>query len=56
MQATTLEEIWGPIEEGMLPAMTINLHTWMDAPSKSLPQVKDFNICVASGEPYVFPS
>ncbi len=56
MQATTSEEIWGPIEEGLLLAMTINLHTWIDAPSKFLPQIKDFNICVASSEPCVFPS
>jgi hypothetical protein len=56
VQATISEEIRGPIEEGLLPAMTVNLHTWMDAPSKSLPEVKDFNICVAGGEPCVFPS
>jgi hypothetical protein len=45
--AAAPEEIWGPVEEGLLPAVTVTLHTWMDAPSKSLPQVKDFNICVA---------
>lgn len=54
MQAAAPEEIWGPVEEGLLPAVTVTLHTWMDAPSKSLPQVKDFNICVAGGESLVY--
>lgn len=46
------EELWSAVEEGLTPSVAVTLHTWLDAPNKSVAQAKDFNICVAGGKQF----
>ncbi|XP_024378593.1 uncharacterized protein [Physcomitrium patens] len=47
--AAKAENIWTPVEEGLVPSVAVQTHTWMDAP-KSLVQAIDYNVCIAGEE------